>query len=133
MTINGVRRRSSKMERPLSEVGYSQSSCFHPTAATMAYTPLGCAEPSAARILYCLVVQPDPEGPVWVLVKCRLFCATETKLSDYDGVNHWEPDHFTDLLLPLWCLGDLVSIVPHPDSDLKEAGWSVIIPISNNK
>jgi hypothetical protein len=130
VTINGSRRRSSKMERPLSEVGYSQSSCFIPTSFTSAYTPLGF-DACAARILYCLMVQPVDDGPVWVVLKCRLFSATDTKCYHYDTVNHLQPDHITDLFLPLWCVGKLVSIAPHPLPALKDTGFSVIIPIKN--
>jgi hypothetical protein len=107
MTINGTRRRSSKMERPLSAVGYSQSSCFVPTSFTSAYTPLGF-DSRAARILYCLMVRPADDGPVWVVLKCRLFSATDRKCYHYDTVNHLQSGQFTDLFLPLWCVGKLV-------------------------
>lgn len=129
MTINGTRRRSSKMERPLNDRGYQQSSCFLPTPLTSSYAPLGFAGACAARILYCLVVQPDQQLPAWVIVKCRLFAPTDTKFLHYDIVHHSQPDKFIDLFLPLWCIGDLVSIAPHPNPVLRDGGWSVVIPI----
>jgi hypothetical protein len=127
MNINGFRRQSQLVEPVLGKGSYSQRSCFFPAARTRAYTPLHY-ETCAGRIVSCVIVRPDPsEGLGWVLVECRLFRAHGDTFREYVVVHH---DDFVDVYLPLWCVGDLISISPHPDGNLREI-CSLIIPVYN--
>lgn len=119
-----------RQERSLSALRYPQSSCFLPTRHARQYVPLGFVTP-AARILCAYIVRAGPETLAWILMKCRVFSAIDRKFLTYDLVDHIDPQKSVVLLLPVWCVGVMLSIAPHPDPALKET-LSVVIPIKND-